>query len=286
MVIYRSFFARLAKCSAQAQYEQFKRAGGANRRGSLGDLESETRKLLGGVTYELQQALAAKVQQMGGEEAMRVAFEKFDENGDGQISPEELKTGLQALDIRGANGKRISDDEIDKLCVVLDQDDDGCISYEEFVAQFGAAPRQSAREALGTMSKELQDVIRKNKTNLRKIFHAFDEDGDGSISAQELRLGLRALNLDVSAIQVKDMINLLDANGDGSIDWNEFQAVFGGENVVAKGISRSYRRVLVSLLGPFISSFRSIDSETCSSFSYPPAAPPLHSQRGVFPSQL
>ena len=38
-----------------------------------------------------------------------------------------------------------------------------------------------------------------------------------------------------------------DANGDGSIDWNEFQTVFGGENVVAKGISRSYRRVLVRL---------------------------------------
>ena len=132
--------------------------------------------------------------------------------------------------------------------MVLDQDDDGCISYDEFVAQFGALPRQSARETLGNMSKELQDVIRKNKSSLRKIFHAFDEDGDGSISASELRLGLRTLNLDVSAVQVKDMISLLDANGDGSIDWNEFQAVFGGENVVAKGISRSYRRVLVRLL--------------------------------------
>eukprot|EP01045_Picozoa_sp_COSAG04_P051419 COSAG04_NODE_21375_length_374_cov_1.872727_1_plen_41_part_10 len=24
------------------------------------------------------------------------------------------------------------------------------------------------------------------------------------------------------------MINVIDANGDGSIDWNEFQMVFGG----------------------------------------------------------
>ena len=75
---YTTFFARLARCSAQATYEQFKRAGGANRRGSLGDLESETRKLLGGVTYDIQQALAAKVAEMGGEEAMKIAFEKFD----------------------------------------------------------------------------------------------------------------------------------------------------------------------------------------------------------------
>ena len=42
------------------------------------------------------------------------------------------------------------------------------------------------------------------------------------------RLGLHALNIDVTAAQVKDMINVIDANGDGSIDWNEFQAVFGG----------------------------------------------------------
>ena len=81
------------------------------------------------------------------------------------------------------------------------------------------------------------------------------------------RLGLHALNIDVTAAQVKDMINVIDANGDGSIDWNEFQMVFGGarppsraptigakpkacvaagDNVVAKGISRSYRRVLES----------------------------------------
>ena len=42
------------------------------------------------------------------------------------------------------------------------------------------------------------------------------------------RLGLHALNIDVTATQVKDMINVIDANGDGSIDWNEFQMVFGG----------------------------------------------------------
>jgi hypothetical protein len=83
-------------------------------------------------------------------------------------------------------------------------------SYTEFVEHFGKGPKQSAREALSTMNAELQEVIRKNKTNLRKIFHvsagnaagifalhdvtgvqAFDEDGDGSISAQELRLGVR-----------------------------------------------------------------------------------------------
>ena len=167
MIKYTSFFSRLAKCAAAATYEQFRRAGGANRRDSLGDLESETRKLLGGVTFELQQALAKKVQELGGDEAMKLAFQKFDVNGDGQISPEELKAGLQAMDICGSNGKRISDDEIGKLCVVLDQDDDGCISYEEFVAQFGAMPRQSARETLGTYLLLHPTILLRAQTELR-----------------------------------------------------------------------------------------------------------------------
>eukprot|EP01045_Picozoa_sp_COSAG04_P010533 COSAG04_NODE_647_length_11596_cov_18.199878_16_plen_33_part_00 len=28
------------------------------------------------------------------------------------------------------------------------------------------------------------------------------------------------------------MINVIDANGDGSIDWNEFQMVFGGAHTL------------------------------------------------------
>ena len=119
------------------------------------------------MTFELQQALAKKVQELGGDEAMKLAFQKFDVNGDGQISPEELKAGLQAMDICGSNGKRISDDEIGKLCVVLDQDDDGCISYEEVVAQFGAMPRQSARETLGTYLLLHPTILLRAQTELR-----------------------------------------------------------------------------------------------------------------------
>ena len=48
-------------------------------------------------------------------------------------------------------------------------DQDGCISFDEFVAQFGAAPRQSAREALGSMSSELQ--VRFNSISIQFQFN-------------------------------------------------------------------------------------------------------------------
>jgi Ca2+-binding EF-hand superfamily protein len=130
MIRYGSFFARLAKASARATFENFRRAGGAQRREELGSLESETRKLLGGVTFELQQALADKMQSMGGEDAMRIAFERFDEDKDGHISQSEFQTGLMEMEIK-VNGKRIGKDQIDKIIEVLDQDGDGqlrCVS--------------------------------------------------------------------------------------------------------------------------------------------------------------
>ena len=96
------------------------------------------------------------------------------------------------------------------------------------------------------MSPKIREQIRKNKTNLKKIFIAFDADGDGSISAPELRLGMKHLGIDLSSKEIAELIKVMDANGDGSIDWNEFQAVFGDTGESKKGMSRSYQRVLES----------------------------------------
>ena len=55
---------------------------------------------------------------------MRIAFERFDENKDGQISPDEFRNGLLEMDIR-VDSKPITVDQIDKIIEVLDQDGDG-----------------------------------------------------------------------------------------------------------------------------------------------------------------
>ena len=51
------------------------------------------------------------------------AFKAFDVNGDGYISKEELKEGLQIL------GEQISDAELNDLIQQIDSDNDGHIHY-------------------------------------------------------------------------------------------------------------------------------------------------------------
>jgi Ca2+-binding EF-hand superfamily protein len=177
MVVYKSFVRRLIKAEAKQRYEAFARQGGATRRQSLGELEAETRKLLGGVTYEIQLALHQTLASTD----LKELFKKWDKDGDGNIDANELRDGLNSLNI-SIDGKKITTKQIDNLIEVLDQDDDGQLSYLEFKAQFNKAPKESARQVLsGSLSPKIMEQIRKNKTNLRKIFHAFDADGDGAM---------------------------------------------------------------------------------------------------------
>ncbi|VAH80170.1 unnamed protein product [Triticum turgidum subsp. durum] len=57
----------------------------------------------------------------------------------------------------------------------------------------------------------------------RRVFSAFDQDGDGKISMAELRLCMKAaLGGDMSAEEVQALMASADADGDGQLDEEEF----------------------------------------------------------------
>jgi calcium-binding protein CML len=58
---------------------------------------------------------------------------------------------------------------------------------------------------------------------LRRVFASFDQDGDGRVSAAELRLCMEAaIGEDVSAEDVRAAMASVDADGDGLLDEEEF----------------------------------------------------------------
>ncbi|KAG2710783.1 hypothetical protein I3843_04G044200 [Carya illinoinensis] len=131
-------------------------------------------------------------------------FNKFDKNGDGKISCDELKDIIHAL------GSRTSSvDEVKRIMSEVDKDGDGFIDLDEFVEfHFG-----------GSSSGSTQDSTRE----LRDAFELYDLDKDGLISASELHSVLKRLGEKCTMVDCCKMIRAVDTDGDAHVNFEEFK---------------------------------------------------------------
>ena len=91
-------------------------------------------------------------------------FQIFDKDGDGSITTKELGTVMRSL------GQNQSDDEIRQMIIDVDEDKSETIDFKEF---------------LGLMAKKMKE--NDSEDELIEAFKVFDRDGNGKISAHELR---------------------------------------------------------------------------------------------------
>ena len=102
-------------------------------------------------------------------------------------------------------GVDLSEEELDELAPMLDQNGDGVIDTEEFGSFLTAwvAPDPSVRDELAL------------------AFRAIDHDGDGHISAEELRQALGSGSGGLSQAELADLMTALDLDRSGAIEWEE-----------------------------------------------------------------
>jgi len=136
------------------------------------------------------------------------AFQDFDDNGDGILSYDEIKTGF----IKYFGDNMNLDKEFDELMKVIDKDGSGSVEYQEFL------------RATCDLNLLLTDQ------NLKMAFRAFDKDNSGYLQEMEIKeiLGFRE---NATEEMIKRVMNDIDFNGDGRISFDEFCTMM--RNVIA-----------------------------------------------------
>ena len=64
-----------------------------------------------------------------------------------------------------------------------------------------------------------------HEQEIRDAFKVFDRDGDGTISAKELKFICANLGEKLNEDEIAHMMSIVDKNGNGFIDYNEFSSM-------------------------------------------------------------
>lgn len=138
---------------------------------------------------------------------LRKYFKQFDTNGDGYISMQELKRGLDSL-TEGNELHRLRSREVETLFKKIDLDHDQRIQFDEFLTM------ANCQQLIGVYER------------CNDLFHQLDVDDNGYLDKNDVPNLIRTINSDplVRRLNIKpeQILGAADLNNDGAVSFNEF----------------------------------------------------------------
>mmetsp|Transcript_20383 Transcript_20383/g.56890 ORF Transcript_20383/g.56890 Transcript_20383/m.56890 type:complete len:290 (-) Transcript_20383:67-936(-) len=162
-------------------------------------------------------------------------FKKIDASGDGSLESYELRDGLKQL------GLECTDEEFDIVMARIDKDGGGDVSLKEFDRALKVAEKLPPKKKDKGPQKKT-GLTDEDREEFRQIFCLFKQlcrqraseasgdndlelvswDDSGCIKTGELETLLESVGLHVEQEDVEQMIQQIDTDGNGEIDFQEF----------------------------------------------------------------
>jgi len=167
-----------------------------------------------------------------GESRMEL-FRKIDTSADGFVQEDEFYVMLSSLNLEPP----MSDKDMKDMWRYVDANGDGHLNYFEFCAAFQVVDTGGADDAaVSEIVETIVSTLQRNMSSLEFAFRFFDQKGLGHIPVEDFKTGIRALNSSIKSAQGRaaplseEQINVLvqhvDKDGDGQVDYNEFCSAF------------------------------------------------------------
>jgi calmodulin len=138
---------------------------------------------------------------------LRGCFEALDQDGGGFIDADELGLAFKMM------GMKMSKPDLEKSLKEVDIDGSGQLEWPEFLSLMSKYGKGQSIEGSFTAERLAE---------LKEIFSVFDADGSGSLEVKELEVVFRSLGLRSTEKEIRAMVQEVDADDSGTIDWHEF----------------------------------------------------------------
>ncbi|TRY79379.1 hypothetical protein TCAL_09821 [Tigriopus californicus] len=140
---------------------------------------------------------------------LKRTFDQFDSDKSGAISVEMVNTILKMM------GMHVSSRALEDIIHEIDEDESGCLEFPEFI--------QLAAKFL------IEEDEEQMKWELKEAFRIYDKHGNGYITTKVLKEILREIDSTLNEDNLEQIIEEVDEDGSGTVDFDEFMTMMTGE---------------------------------------------------------
>ncbi|XP_063700635.1 troponin C-like [Culicoides brevitarsis] len=142
-------------------------------------------------------------------ELLKKIFEEFDFEKTGHCSLDIIPTTLTTL------GVKLKEEELEALCKEVDKNGSGMIEFNEYVE-------------LAKIYIEPEEDYKQVYSELRQVFMIFDKANKGYLELAEFKSVLKEIEPELPDQELDDIVDEVDADGSGRIEFEEFLEVMIG----------------------------------------------------------